>query len=45
MRAQLVDKDKSRAALYACDWQFITVLRDPRDPIVPHWETEIDNFH
>jgi hypothetical protein len=34
MRAQLMDKDKSRAALYACDWQFITVLRDPRDPLL-----------
>ena len=34
MRAQLVDKDKSRAALYACVWQFITVVRDRRDPLL-----------
>src|SRR5262245_20358138 len=32
MRAQLVDQDKSRAALYACGWQFITAVRDRRDP-------------
>src|SRR5262245_26984240 len=33
MRAQLVDKDKSRAALYACGWQFTTMPRGQCDPL------------